>query len=140
MILAHQWQSQLAKVDEEILSAVRSGTNIKIVFRVKDHMEAMDLAEMVIPLNLEMPVELLIKETVVGYEARRMNNASSWALQSYSPQNDEAANMRRPLPSSLQDHDSNRHMITVPNTLCHQRQSPMGPQFSLATIESKASP
>jgi hypothetical protein len=77
MILAHQWQSQLAKVDEEILSAVRSGTNIKVVFRVKDQVEAMDLAEMVIPLNLEMPVEVLTKETVVAYEVRRMNNAST---------------------------------------------------------------
>ncbi|RXH12330.1 DUF87 domain-containing protein [Bradyrhizobium guangzhouense] len=77
LVLAHQWQSQLSAFDEEILSAVRSGTNIKVVFRAKDQREAMDLAEMVVPLNLEMPVELLTKETVVGYEVRRMRNAST---------------------------------------------------------------
>jgi hypothetical protein len=77
LVLAHQWQSQLAQMDEEILSAVRSGTNIKVVFRVKDQVEAADLAEMVIPLNLEQPVEVLVKETVVGHEVRRLQNAST---------------------------------------------------------------
>ena len=67
MVLGHQWQSQLSKVDEEILSAVRSGTNIKMVFRVKDHKEATDLAEMVLPLDLETPVAKTIKPTVVGH-------------------------------------------------------------------------
>jgi hypothetical protein len=87
LVLSHQWQSQLAKVDEEILSAVRSGTNVKVVFRVKDQIEAADLAEMVMPLNLEQQVKALIKETVVGHEVRRLRNASagntvSWGLSS----------------------------------------------------------
>lgn len=77
LVLAHQWQSQLAAVDEEILSAVRSGTNVKVVFRVKDQREAADLAEMVMPLNLEEPVKALVKETAVGHEVRRMHNASA---------------------------------------------------------------
>lgn len=77
MLLAHQWSTQLSNVDEEILSAVRNATNIKAVFRVKDPVEATELAEMVIPLNLEMPVEVLTKETVVGHELRRMRNASA---------------------------------------------------------------
>lgn len=77
MLLAHQWSSQLSNVDEEILSAVRNATNIKAVFRVKDPSEAAELAEMVIPLNLETPVDALTKETVIGYELRHMRNASS---------------------------------------------------------------
>jgi hypothetical protein len=93
LVLSHQWQSQLAAVDEEILSAVRSGTNIKVVFRVKDQIEAADLAEMVMPLNLEQPVKALIKETVVGHEVRRLQNASagntvSWGLSSATTKTD----------------------------------------------------
>jgi hypothetical protein len=77
MLLAHQWSTQLSKVDEEILSAVRNATNIKAVFRVKDPIEAADLAEMGIPLNLELPVDMLTKETVVAHELRRMSNANA---------------------------------------------------------------
>jgi hypothetical protein len=74
MVLGHQWQSQLERVDEEILSAVRNATNIKVSFRVKDHKEATDLAEMLIPLDLEKPIAALTKETVVGHERGMFRN------------------------------------------------------------------
>jgi hypothetical protein len=74
MVLGHQWQSQLERVDEEILSAVRNATNIKVSFRVKDHREATDLAEMLIPLDLEKPIAALTKETVVGHERGMLRN------------------------------------------------------------------
>jgi hypothetical protein len=77
MVLAHQWQSQLERVDEEILSAVRNATNIKVAFRVKDHKEASDLAEMLLPLDLEKPIDILRKETVVGYERGSLRNGST---------------------------------------------------------------
>jgi Helicase HerA, central domain len=77
LVAAHQWQSQLSHVDEEILSAVRNATNIKVAFRVKDHTEASDLAEMLIPLELEKPVDVLTKETVVGHERGRLYNAGA---------------------------------------------------------------
>jgi hypothetical protein len=76
MVLAHQWQSQLERVDEEILSAVRNATNIKVAFRIKDHKEASDLAEMLLPLDLERPIDILRKETVVGYERGSLRNGS----------------------------------------------------------------
>ena len=87
LALGCQWQSQLAEAGEEVLSAVRNATNIKIAFQLKDHMEAADLAEMLIPLNLEEPIAALNKETVVGYrmaacaaEASRkaMGPAATW--------------------------------------------------------------
>jgi len=74
MVLGHQWQSQLERVDEEILSAVCNATNIKVSFRVKEHKEATDLAEMLIPLDLEKPVVALTKETVVGHERGMLRN------------------------------------------------------------------
>lgn len=77
MVLGHQWQSQLQRVDEEILSAVRNATNIKVAFRIKDHKEATDLAEMLLPLDLERPVDVLNKETLVGYERGKLHNESA---------------------------------------------------------------
>jgi hypothetical protein len=77
MVLGHQWQSQLERVDEEILSAVRNATNIKVSFRVKDHKEATDLAEMLIPLDLEKPIAVLTKETVVGHERGLLRNGGT---------------------------------------------------------------
>ncbi len=77
MVLGHQWQSQLERVDEEILSAVRNATNIKVAFRVKDHREATDLAEMLIPLDLEKPIAALTKETVVGHERGMLRNGGT---------------------------------------------------------------
>jgi hypothetical protein len=77
MVLSHQWQSQLERVDEEILSAVRNATNINVAFRIKDHKEATDLAEMLFPLDLEKPVDILTKETVVGHERGQLRNESA---------------------------------------------------------------
>jgi hypothetical protein len=77
MVLGHQWQSQLQRVDEEILSAVRNATNIKVSFRVKDHKEATDLAEMLIPLDLEKPIAALTKETVIGHERGMLRNGGT---------------------------------------------------------------
>ena len=77
MVLGHQWQSQLERVDEEILSAVRNATNIKVAFRVKDHKEATDLAEMLVPLDLEKPIAALTKETVIGHERGILRNGGT---------------------------------------------------------------
>src|SRR5262249_43243534 len=77
IVCAHQFQSQLSEADEKILSAVRNCTNVKIGFRVKDHQEATDLAEMLVPLDLEKPIDVLVKETVVRYERGLLRNGST---------------------------------------------------------------
>ena len=115
LILAHQWQSQLAKVDEEILSAVHSATNIKVVFRVKDPREAAELAEMVIPLNLEMPVEVLTKETVVGYGRTFLQNGSVAASFGTSQSSTQSRTQ------SLAETDTTGESVTVTDSVSQSR-------------------
>ena len=67
-VLGHQWLAQLGKEDDPIREAVLNGPNLKAVFRLKNPKEAEELAETVIPFDLEQPVAALTKPTVVGYE------------------------------------------------------------------------
>jgi hypothetical protein len=76
VVLAHQTLAQLRAAGEDMLDAVKSTTNIKIVTQVKDPAEAAELADMVVRHNLEMPVSVLTKPTVVGYELVRRNSGS----------------------------------------------------------------
>jgi hypothetical protein len=73
-VLSHQWLAQLGVESDNLLAAVRNATNFKAVFRLRDPAEAQELAEMVVPLDLEMPVATLIKPTVIGH--RRISLAS----------------------------------------------------------------
>jgi len=82
--LSHQWQSQLSKDDEEILAAVHNATNLKVAFRIKHPKEAKEIAEAIIPLDLEMPVKTLIKPTVVGHRRAWFDNWSKAEHESYS--------------------------------------------------------
>ncbi len=76
VLLSHQWQSQLGNPDDQILAAVHNATNLKIGFRVKHPKEAQEIAEAIIPLDLEMPVRALIKQTVVGHRRTYFDNWS----------------------------------------------------------------
>jgi hypothetical protein len=67
-VLGHQWLAQLGPPDDPIREAVLNGPNLKAVFRLKNPKEAEELAETVIPFNLEQPVAALTKPAVVGYE------------------------------------------------------------------------
>lgn len=82
IVLANQWLGQFQNESEAMLAAVRNATNLKIVFRLKDPAEAEDLAQMVIPLDLEVPVNPLVKPTVVGH--RRVRLRSEGASEQYS--------------------------------------------------------
>lgn len=68
VVLSHQWLGQLKDAGENILSAVLNGPNLKAVFRLKDPKEAEQLAEAVIPFDLETPVKALVRPTVVGHK------------------------------------------------------------------------
>jgi hypothetical protein len=74
VLLSHQWQSQLGKPDDQILAAVNNATNLKIGFRVKHPKEAREIAEAIVPLDLEIPVRALIKPTVVGHKRSYFDN------------------------------------------------------------------
>lgn len=75
-ILATQWLEQMRKESDNMLAAVLNATNVKLVFRAKDPKEAEQLAEMVIPFDLEMPVGALVKPAVIGHRRTRLSNES----------------------------------------------------------------
>lgn len=76
-LLAHQWLEQLRSEGDNMLAAVQNATNVKLVFRVKDAREAEELAESVVPLDLESPVRTLVKPTVIGHRRIRLTNEST---------------------------------------------------------------
>ncbi|WP_247838579.1 type IV secretion system DNA-binding domain-containing protein [Bradyrhizobium sp. 200] len=79
VVLAHQTLSQLRAAGEDVLDAVKSTTNIKVVTRIKDPAEAAELADMVVRHNLEMPVSVLTKPTLIGHElVRRQSGSDTW--------------------------------------------------------------
>lgn len=82
IVAAHQWLAQLGPPDDPVREAMCKGPNIKVVFRIKDPREAAELAEAVIPLDLEMPVQALVKPTVVGHRRTLFQNGSSAISQS----------------------------------------------------------
>ncbi|MBM3655223.1 MAG: hypothetical protein FJX06_20950, partial [Alphaproteobacteria bacterium] len=67
-----------------MLAAIRNATNVKVVFRLKDPKEAEDLAHMVVPLDLEIPVETLTRPTVVGHRRIHLQSESASASRSRS--------------------------------------------------------
>jgi len=76
-VLAHQWLEQAASESDNMLAAIRNGTNAKVVFRIKDPEEAEALAHAVVPLDLEIPVQALTRPTVVGHRRVDLANAST---------------------------------------------------------------
>lgn len=79
---AHQTFAMLGSPDDPVRQAIEQIPATKIAFRLNSMEEAATLAPELMKLNLEMPVEALIKETVVGHRVRRMRNASAGATQS----------------------------------------------------------
>lgn len=75
-LLSHQTLSQLGKPDDPMRVAVQGNTNIKLVFRLRDSNEAAELAEAVVPLDLERPVAALVRPTVVGHRRTTFRSAS----------------------------------------------------------------
>lgn len=82
MILAHQWLAQLGSPDHPIREAIISGPNLRVVFRLRDPREAAQLAEAVVPLDLEQPVKALVKPTVVSHDRTWFGNVSAGTQQS----------------------------------------------------------
>jgi TraM recognition site of TraD and TraG len=77
VMLSHQYLGQLDEAGPDILQAVRNCTNLKVVFRLKDPEEAEDLAHMVVPLDLEMPLRASVRPTAVGVELVKLKGEST---------------------------------------------------------------
>jgi hypothetical protein len=79
VVLAHQTLAQLRAAGGDVLDAIKSMTNIKVVTRIKDPAEAGELADMVVRHDLEIPVRVLTKPTVVGHNlVRRQSESENW--------------------------------------------------------------
>jgi hypothetical protein len=68
VVLSHQFLSQLGEPDDELRCAVRNSTKLKAVFNIADHVDAEDLAQSVMTLNLEQPVNASVRPTVIGHQ------------------------------------------------------------------------
>ena len=66
LTLAHQFVSQLDKAGDIPYHAVRNCTATKVVFPVESAEDAQDLAQDVLPLSLQEPVQASIRPTQVG--------------------------------------------------------------------------
>jgi hypothetical protein len=90
VVISHQWQSQLGEPDDQILAAVHNATNLKIGFRVKHPKEAQEIAEAIIPLDLETPVRALVKPTIVGHRRTYFDNWSVGESESWGTSTSES--------------------------------------------------
>jgi hypothetical protein len=76
IVSAHQTFAMLGEPGDPVREAIEKIPATKMAFRLNSMQEAALLAPDLVRLNLEMPVSILNKETVVGYEVRRMRNSS----------------------------------------------------------------
>ncbi len=75
-ILAHQRLGQLRDSGQNMESAFRGCTAVKAVFSLSSIEDGRDIAEEVLPLNLEQPVTALMRETVVGVKRTVLHGGS----------------------------------------------------------------
>lgn len=84
VIAGSQWLALAGKRDDPVREALAKGPNIRMVFRITDSAEAAELAESVMPLDLERPVKALIKPTVVGHKRTVLRGQGTGSNQSHS--------------------------------------------------------
>ena len=75
--IAHQDLSQLGKPGDRIREAILAVPQNRLLFRLNSMAEATLLAPEMVQLNLERPVSVLTKPSVVGHEIRRMRSEST---------------------------------------------------------------
>lgn len=75
-VLATQALANFRIAGEEVLDAVKNMTNIKAALRIKNPEEAAELADMIMPYDLELPVKALVKPVVVGHRLVQLNAES----------------------------------------------------------------
>jgi hypothetical protein len=73
---AHQTYAMLGKADDLVRQAIEQIPATKIAFRLNSMEEAATIAPELVKLNLEVPVKVLVKETVVGHRRERLRNSS----------------------------------------------------------------
>jgi hypothetical protein len=79
IIIAHQDLSQLGQPGDRVREAVLAVPQTRMLFRLNSMAEATLLAPEVVRLNLEKPVHLLVKPTVVGDQLVTLRNGATSA-------------------------------------------------------------
>jgi len=77
VVLSHQFLSQLGEPDDELRAAVRNSTKLKGVFNIADHIDAEELTQAVMTLDLEQPVRASVRPTIVGHRIVRLASEST---------------------------------------------------------------
>lgn len=75
-VSGHQTYAMLGKPDDPVRLAIERIPATKIAFRMNSMEEASTLAPEIMHLNLEQPVEVLTKPTVIGQKKVRLKSAS----------------------------------------------------------------
>jgi hypothetical protein len=97
VVLSHQFLAQLGEPDDELRSAVRNSTKLNAVFNIADHVDAEDLAQSVMTLNLEQPVAASVRPTVIGHQRAQL------ASESVSEQRSTTESQSRTLGESVSE-------------------------------------
>jgi hypothetical protein len=105
VVAGSQWLALAGKRDDPVREALAKGPNIRMVFRITDSAEAAELAESVMPLDLEQPVKALIKPTVVGHKRTvlRGQGTGSNRSQNYSEADALTVSASKTLSTSIAD-------------------------------------
>lgn len=75
--LAHQLMGQLRRAGDDIFDAVTGCTEVKMVFRMKNAVEAREIVDCFAPeIDYEKPIRVLTKPTVIGNEIIWLENDS----------------------------------------------------------------
>jgi len=82
VVLSHQFLSQLGEAEDELRVAVRNSTKLKAVFNIADHIDAEELAQSVMTLDLEQPVKASVRPTVVGHQRVKLESEGTSEQQS----------------------------------------------------------
>jgi hypothetical protein len=75
--IAHQDLSQIGEPGDRIREAILAVPQTRLLFRLNSIAEATQLAPEVVKLNLEKPVHLLVKPTVVGDQLVTLHNGAT---------------------------------------------------------------
>jgi hypothetical protein len=96
-----------------MLAAIRNATNVKVVFRIKDPVDAEELAHTVVPLDLEIPVRTLAGPTVIGHRRiwLRSESESEHIANTHSLRDPNDRRERKPdrVVRDHARHDTRRH-------------------------------
>ena len=149
VVAGSQWLALAGKRDDPVREALAKGPNIRMAFRITDSKEAAELAESVMPLDLEQPVKALIKPTVVGHKRTVLRGQGTGSNQSHSYSEADALTVSasKTLSTSVADTVSEseaestteNHSETTTRGTSHSEGSSFGTSESISETDGSSS-